>query len=46
MILLAGNCLLGLYGDNNSLRVQHWPTYIGFTKLNIITIEYPGLLNL
>ena len=42
--MLAGNCLLGLYGVNNGVRVQHWPTYIEFTKFNNITIESFGLL--
>ena len=28
------------------VRVQYGPTYMGFTKFNNITIEYPGLLTL
>ena len=46
LYMLASICLFGLYGGNNHVKVQHWPTYMGFTKFNNINIEYPGLLNL
>ena len=33
-----GNCLLDLCGGNNGVRVQHWPTYMGFTDQINLTI--------